>query len=166
MSLIVEDGTGLATAQSYISVADASTYHTAHGNSAWAAAATDALREAALVRATAAIDGLKAWKGYRSNQTQALAWPRIGVVDTDGYEFDYDDIPQKLKDALCEGALLELATAGSLTPALERGGAVRREKIGSLETEYEPGASRKTVYTIIDNLLSSLVREPCKLTRG
>ncbi len=35
MALIVEDGTGLSTAESYISVADATTYHTARGNSSW-----------------------------------------------------------------------------------------------------------------------------------
>ncbi len=35
MSLITEDGTGLSTAESFISVADAVTYHTARGNSSW-----------------------------------------------------------------------------------------------------------------------------------
>ena len=35
MSLIVEDGTGLSTAESFISVADATTFHTDRGNSAW-----------------------------------------------------------------------------------------------------------------------------------
>jgi len=36
MSLIVEDGTGKSTSESYISVADASTYHAARGNTLWA----------------------------------------------------------------------------------------------------------------------------------
>ena len=35
MALEVEDGTGKSTAESYISVADATTYHTARGNSTW-----------------------------------------------------------------------------------------------------------------------------------
>jgi len=35
MALVTEDGTGLSTAESYISVADATTYHTARGNSTW-----------------------------------------------------------------------------------------------------------------------------------
>jgi len=35
MALVTEDGTGLSTAESYISVADATTYHTARGNSSW-----------------------------------------------------------------------------------------------------------------------------------
>ena len=48
MSLIVEDGTGKSTSESYISVADASTYFAARAVTSWAALATDALREAAL----------------------------------------------------------------------------------------------------------------------
>lgn len=35
MALITEDGTGLSTAESYISVADAGIYHTARGNASW-----------------------------------------------------------------------------------------------------------------------------------
>lgn len=166
MSLIVEDGTGLSTAQSYVSVADATTYHAAQGNAAWAAAATDALREAALVRATAAIDALNDWRGYRTNQDQALAWPRIGAVDDDGYGIASDAIPQRLKNAVCEGALVELASSGALTPELDRGGAIRRERAGAVEVEYMGGASAKTVYTKIDVLLKSLIAAPGRITRG
>ena len=35
MAIVCEDGTGLSTAETYITVADATTYHTARGNSAW-----------------------------------------------------------------------------------------------------------------------------------
>ena len=40
MSLVVEDGTGKADAESYISVADADTYHSNRGNTDWAALTT------------------------------------------------------------------------------------------------------------------------------
>ena len=36
MAIVTEDGTGKADAESYISVADASTYHAARGNTEWA----------------------------------------------------------------------------------------------------------------------------------
>ena len=45
MTLIVEDGTGLANAESYVSVADATTYHANIGNTAWAAITSDATKE-------------------------------------------------------------------------------------------------------------------------
>lgn len=35
--LIVEDGTGIANADSYVSVAEADAYHVAFGNDLWAA---------------------------------------------------------------------------------------------------------------------------------
>ena len=78
MSLIVEDGTGRADAESYASVSVADAYHTARGNTAWAALATTALKEAALRKATDYLGqtyGLR-WKGYRMTTTQALDWPR------------------------------------------------------------------------------------------
>ena len=67
MAIVVEDGTGKSTAESYISVADASTYHTARGNTAWAALTTDALREAALRKATDFMRQVyrSRWQGYK-----------------------------------------------------------------------------------------------------
>jgi hypothetical protein len=51
MTLTVEDGTGKADAESYISVADADTYFTARNNATWAALSTSD-KEAALRKAT------------------------------------------------------------------------------------------------------------------
>src|ERR1700756_1371902 len=81
MSLIVEDGTGLANAESYISVADATTFHNNRNNTAWAALTT-AVQEACLRKAT---DYMIAkyrmrWLGRRVLITQAVDWPRVGEV--------------------------------------------------------------------------------------
>lgn len=149
MSLIVEDGTGLSTAQSYVSVADADFYHTAHGNATWTG--IDTLKEAALVRATQALDARYPWQGIRYVETQALDWPRSGAADIDGYEIT--GIPQGVKDALCEMALLELVSPGVLTESMEQG--IKREKVGPLETEYF-ALSRKT-YPAIANALRRIV---------
>lgn len=55
--LNVEDGTGvIALANSYVGVAEADNYHVARGNAAWAAAATEEIREEALIRATDYIE--------------------------------------------------------------------------------------------------------------
>ncbi|MBL8967951.1 MAG: hypothetical protein JNG85_13165 [Spirochaetaceae bacterium] len=161
--IIVEDGTGLATAQSYVSVADCTTYHAARGNAAWAAAATDSLREQALVRATQALDG-KRFRGVRASAAQALEWPRFDAFDDSLYALE--GVPAKLKAATCEAALIELATPGALSPALERGGAVRREKVGAIETEYASGAPAKTVYSVLEGLLRGLVESGSRLRRG
>lgn len=148
--MIVEDGTGLSTAQSYISVANADTYHTAHGNTTWTG--VDALKEAALVRATQALDARYDWPGFRLVSTQALDWPRYDAYDVDGYILS--DVPQGIKDALCEMALLELVTPGELTESVEV--SVKREKVGALETEYFERP--RTSYPAVDNALRRILR--------
>ena len=83
MSLIVEDGTGLANAESLCSVADADTIHAARGNTAWAALTTPQ-KEQNLRKGTDYMTGkyttLRA--GYRRLATQALDWPREDVPIT------------------------------------------------------------------------------------
>lgn len=159
MSLIVEDGTGLATAQSYVSVADCTAYHAARGNAAWAAAATDALREQALTRAASALDGIYSsrWPGYLCNSDQALDWPRYDAIDARGYEIDSGSVPLAVKNACCEAALVEIATPGALSKALEHGGAVKVDKTGPITTEYFPGASAGTVYLAIQQAIARIV---------
>lgn len=166
MAFIVEDGTGLAAANSYVSVADADAYFLDRGNATWEDADTD-VKQAALVRAAAALDGKYGalWPGVRATSAQALDWPRTGAYDRDGYYLEL--VPKAVKNAACEGALIELESAGALSPVLERGGAVIREKVGSLETEYAVGASAQTAYTAIAQALARIVRSSgIKITRG
>ena len=163
MAIVVEDGTGKIDAVSYVSVADADAYHLARGNSTWAAA-SEANKEAALVRATSSLDGIYSgrWPGRRYDQDQALDWPRYDAWDRDGYPLA--GLPQRIKDATCAAALIELAAAGALSKALERGGSIRREKIGPIETEYAPGAPAATAYPAIAQALARIVRGGSGLT--
>ena len=67
MSLIVEDATGLSTAESYLSVANADTYHASYtGSTAWSGASTGT-KERALRRATQYLDSVYGgrWLGER-----------------------------------------------------------------------------------------------------
>jgi len=64
MPLIVEDNTGLANAESYISVADADVYLANMGRTSWAAATT-AAKEIALRKATQYIDTAYSFRGAR-----------------------------------------------------------------------------------------------------
>lgn len=165
MALIVEDGTCKADAQSYASVSAATAYHAAHGNAAWALAAPTA-QEAALVRATAALDGIYAdkWPGYRCTMDQALDWPRYEAWDRD--DWPLADVPPRIVAATCEAALVELITPGALSEALERGGQLIRKKTGPLEKEWAPGASPYTVYPAIRHPLSRIIRGGVRFSRG
>ena len=84
MALTVETGTGSATADSYISEADAITYLdnlAASGSSNVFTAATTAASEIALRNATRTIDSMFAlrFKGARLLGTQALQWLRVAT---------------------------------------------------------------------------------------
>jgi len=143
---------GSASANSYITLAEAEAYvETLCFSEAWTGK-TDPQKNAAIVSATRLLDTLR-WVGMRSAQDQALAWPRMApwtvdpfiranlspgvgdllmLMDGDGYYVPTDEIPVKVKNATCELALRLLgedrtADAGALAPS--------RVKIGSLEIE-------------------------------
>lgn len=118
ITLTVEDGTGLANANSYVSQADADTYFANRANTVWAAADNDA-KAAALIQATQYLDTRYAFKGERLTTTQALAWPRqqspirvpVGIW-TDVYagtDSQFQWPVKRVKDATCEAALRALA---------------------------------------------------------
>jgi len=153
MSLTVEDGTGLATADTYLSRADAETYHDERGNTAWASL-TDAEKDAALRYGTTTLDGLYSWTGTLISTTQALGWPRSGASDHDGRYIASDAVPTCIQHATCELALLHASSA--LNAHYERGGAIRRERVGPLETEYAPGASVEPALPVLDHIVGGL----------
>lgn len=135
MALTVETGTGSSSADALDSLANVDAYHTARGNAAWTG--TDALKEAAIRRATAFLSSAFSWQGLRTHgRDQALAWPRSGVVDREGYGIVSDTIPIEIRQALAEIALRELVTPGSMTPDFAANELAKREKVGEIEIEY------------------------------
>ena len=83
LTLIKEDGTGLANANTYALVADGDAYHEGHlYASAWTAAVTGD-KEKSLVMATRLIDAEFQFNGSRRLNTQALQWPRRECPDPD-----------------------------------------------------------------------------------
>lgn len=162
MSLIVEDGTGLPNAESYISVADADAYLAARGLVAWTPLDT-ALKEQALRRATDYMSEFygRRWEGYRVTSTQSLDWPRYEVPRPDvpgGYAsypayYDFQQIPADIKNAC---ALLALkATTEELAPDQCR--PMIREKVGPLDTTWAPYTSDAKRYRAVDMMLAKFL---------
>lgn len=158
--LIVEDGSIVSDANSYVDYDYVTAYHALRGNSAWAAG-TVLDQQYAIIRATQAIDSLYKgkWKGSQTEYgTQELEWPRTGVkVGTNDVAGDI--IPAALKKAVAEAALKELSTPGTLTPDLDRGGEIKRIKADVVEVEYMDGANATTTFTAIDGLIADLVTD-------
>jgi hypothetical protein len=174
MSLIVEDGTGLATAESYVSVADADAYHLAMGNAGWTGTTT--VKEAALRRATQYLDARYRFRGTAKTTTQALLWPRVastslysGVIGA-GLA-PYPAVPEwpvkRLIDACCELALR--AVAGPLY-ADQDAGRIQSETVGPISTTYFDQANGGQVrYSIVDDMLGPILaggRSSLRLVRA
>lgn len=132
--MIVEDGTGLAAANAYVSEAELETYAEAHGLTL---PTTDA--ETGIVRASAWVDAIYGprFPGQRVNgRDQGLGWPRTHAYDDASELIPSDVVPVEVKNATCEAALREMTTVGILTPDIAVGPAVRRKSLGSMEIEY------------------------------
>tara|TARA_A100000171_G_C2140369_1_gene154931 strand:- start:3043 stop:3552 length:510 start_codon:yes stop_codon:yes gene_type:complete len=133
MALVVEDGSIVANADSYISLADARTRATVLGVSI---SSTDGTAELQLQQATIYND--RKWRakfqGFKVLQTQSLQWPRTGV-EIDGYLVDSDEIPQEVIDAqIYTAAHLETGTA--LYPDNDGKNVKMEEVTGAVKVEY------------------------------
>ena len=158
MTLVVEDGSGKSNAESYISVADADTYHSNRGNTDWAALTTSE-KERLLRIATdymVAVYRLR-WDGYRYVNTQALDWPRIyvpvrDICSVNAYPeyVDFDVVPTQVKNACAELALK--ANTETLLDDLSQG--TIREKVGPIEVEYDKFSPQFKRYLQVENSLS------------
>ena len=163
MALSVEDGTGKADAESYLSVADADTYHNTHGDSADLLAASTGDKEEALRMGTQYLDATynTLWIGSRANETQVLDWPRSSAEDTDGFIIASDALPQAIKDATAEAAVRHITESGGLFPDVSDPGSIKsyKVKVGPVEeaTEYVGGNPQIKAFRIIDSLLRGLI---------
>lgn len=104
--LIKEDGTGKVDANSYASAADGDSYFDGHLYATAWTAATLANKEKALVFATRLIDSQFQFNGQRTNENQALQWPRDNCRDPDaaGGLVESDVVPSAVVKATCEMA--------------------------------------------------------------
>ena len=135
---------GSATADSFVTIAAADAYFDTRLNvTAWTVTAVTADKERALKSATREISA-SAFLGLRTDDVQALAWPRDGATRVDAagiadYYYETTEIPQRVKDATCELALAYLnAGTTDLTLADSTAGVIRK-KTGPIETEWAIG---------------------------
>jgi hypothetical protein len=176
MAFTPETDAGLATANSYLSEAEADAYHVERGNTEWSAA-VQADKETALVRATDYVDkrfGRK-FRGDKGTQAQALQWPRTDAYDNDNLLIS--GRPEALKRAVSEYAiraltLFELSpdpprnvnsqshVSGVTDPTTPTGSAQSfREKLGPLEEETKYKSAAANIASAGVSSKSSLVSD-------
>lgn len=163
MTFVVEDGSGLADANSYLSVADADDYWSDHGApAAWSGTTSE--KETALRLASQYLDARygKRWIGCRWSREQGLDWPRASVL-VDGFLWPVADIHPNVLVATAELALRSIEN-GDLLPDLSAGtgATVKKEfvKVGPLASSIEYGAggsSSHKVFALVDAILKRLL---------
>lgn len=150
VTLVKEDGTGLANANSYADAADALAYMEQTGRkSVWSAfSANDRL--SALIVATAYMDDIYADRflgvpSVATEDVQALAWPRDELTLPSGAAIASADIPPEIAQAAAEFALISAQGNLDPNPTYDATGRavkvskVRVEGAVSKETEFEGG---------------------------
>ncbi len=103
MAITIDATPGGAAANSYLTLVEADAYleDSRLSTTDWDGT-SDEDKDTALAWATAMLDNVMDWNGSLRTTTQALRWPRSGVSDRDGTWYDYDAIPDILKDATAE----------------------------------------------------------------
>lgn len=153
MAVTSEDGTGVAGADVYGTIAAIDAYWLARPQraeaTAWAAASTGN-KEGAAREATAYTDGVwgSFFIGFRASYAQGLQWPRIGGMDNeedppvplpllDSLDREVPDLPPQLLAAVAELAARALAAPLASDQATVSGIKRERKKVGPIEKEIE-----------------------------
>lgn len=148
-TIIVEDGTGKSTANSYITTAELDTF-CADRNITLTATYGD--QSEVLIKAKDYMETL-CYIGDKYTKDQALEWPRSGV-EIDGFGYLVSEIPQRLKDGQ---AWLAVSIDAGVDPFETLDRIARREKLDTMEIEYATGAASRQMITSFNSTIAKLL---------
>lgn len=155
MTLIVEDGSRVTGANSYVDLTAARAYVAARGGTL---SAVDATAEIVVIKAMDYLESFDdRFKGVRYERDQALSWPRVGAV-LEGWEWGSDEIPRQVIAAQC--ALIFEINAGEdpLNPSAADLPVIRERVEGAVEVEYaNPAVPSKVAKTQASRTLINLL---------
>ena len=146
MATIVEDGSIVTGANSYVSEAELSAYATARAYTLVSTAAV------LLVKSMDYIEN-QLFIGTKYSADQPLSWPR-DYVYIDGYLFDNDAIPSQLKNAQMAAALA-IDSGNSPLAAVDR--QTQKERVGELEVVYKNSSVSNPIDPTINMYLRPLL---------
>lgn len=164
MTLIIEDGTVVPNANTYVNVAEVRAFASARGITVPAAnPAGDTEIEQALITAMDYLQNTQCYQGSQyDSENQSLEWPRSGVY-FDGALYSYAAIPKKLKEAQIRLAL-EVLAGVVILPNTVASDYVVEETVGPITTKYANPTSVGIApnFPMIDALLLPLLGTNCK----
>lgn len=154
MAITLVATAGASNANTYCTLAEAETYHESRtdDNGTWAGAA-DADKNIALAMATRLLDHLYTWYQWPSNTTQALQWPRNGMLDfLELSVIGSSTIPQQLKDATAEFARHLLEGDRTADYDVEAKG-IKMLRAGPVTLEFKDAIYNKTMPDAVSMLI-------------
>lgn len=166
MPLTVEDGTGLESADAFLSLAEADAYFDDRDNTTWSAL-SDGVQESNIRYATRLISNRYRWPGQLLdvNTPQALAWPRSWAYDREGRSLT--GVPTPVKEATAEMAVF-LSTYPA-TAALTRNETLSSVTLDVLEVVFRNDAPARALLPYLNDLLAPIVAggpNSARLVRG
>ena len=157
MAIVVEDGTVVPTANSYITIAEFKSWADDRGISY----GTDDAISSQLYRATDYFESLS-FKGVKHTEGQPLQWPRDDVY-IDGYSVESDEIPKEVKTAIYELIKIEADGDSRLAPSERE---VTSEQIDSIKITYKDNTGMKRTTPALTQALRKIVKPVTMVSRA
>lgn len=156
MTLVVEDGTGVANADSYVSLAEIDAYATAYGKTGWPGSLITADQEVHARRATKFADNKYSFPGTPKTGTQGLFFP-VQELYIRGWKLT-DGVPRCLKDAVCELAIISANGTDLVDSVAARAYTYRKVVMEGLEkTERYESENNENIFRSVELLLAPLL---------
>ena len=157
MALVVENGSVVAGANSYVTLAEYRDWANARGI---VSSDSDTILERQVLRAMDYFEQLM-FIGNKANENQPLQWPRTEAL-IDGYYADATEIPVQVKRALYEAIKVEVDGYSEWNTQDRR---TLREKVGDIEIEYAENSENRTITPALTAALSKLVLGATSVSR-
>jgi hypothetical protein len=156
MAIVVEDGTGVAGANSYVTEAEYVAWLGERGLNDNVHTISEHIYKA--------MDYLEAQNfiGVKANKNQALQWPRHSVW-VDNYPVDATEIPKQLKLAQFELMLAE-HNGDSLLSPVER--QTVQETVGAISVTYASNQPNRRTLPAVTLALKKLIQSPNMVSRA
>jgi len=167
VALILETGAGFSDSDTFAEVTTIDAYAAKFGLTF---SGTTQEKEIAARKGTQyiSIAYQDVFAGQRTFDTQAQAWPRWGVTDSDGFSIASNIVPQAVIDAACEASIL--ARVEELLPDISNPGnlASKSVQVGpiSKSESWVSGRGQFKLYRRIELLLDRYCTDSTKLVRS
>jgi hypothetical protein len=143
------------TANSYCTLAEADQYQDDRPavSTTWAdASENNKIR--ALLWATKLMESLFTWTAYATTTTQALGWPRTGLLERIDVVLDSDTVPSEVKDAEAEFARQLLVANRGQDNEIEAQG-ITSIKAGAVFLQFKSAQYNKVVPDVVAMMIPS-----------